>query len=168
MTEATNKESRRDFMKTTGTAAGAATAVAAFGTVGEAHAHTVEINAQLPTAEQQQALLALPGDGPVVMLNLLKFKPGGGQAEYMKYAMGVQPLLAKAGAKTLFFGSADLCVIGNADWDMVALVQYPNKMALGKMTATPEYQAIHEHRLDGLEGQVLYAMTQQGGADSTA
>ncbi len=162
MTESTSKESRRDFLKTTGTAAGAATATAAFGMGSTASAHTVEINAQLPTAEQQQAMLALPGDGPVVMLNLLKFKPGG-QADYMKYSMGIQPLLQKAGAKVLFAGSADLCLIGNADWDMVALVQYPNKMALGAMTATPEYQAAHEHRLAGLEGQVLYAMTQVGG-----
>lgn len=167
MSESTDKKSRREFIKTSGTVAGAATAVAALGMGGTAQAHTVEINAQLPTAEQQQALLALPGDGPVVMLNLLKFKPDGGQAEYMKYAMAVQPLLAKVGATSLFFGSADLCVIGNADWDMVALVQYPNKMALGKMTATPEYQAIHEHRLTGLEGQVLYAMTQLGGTSST-
>ena len=167
MSESKDKKSRRDFIKTSGTAAGAATAMAALGMTGEARAHTVEINAQMPTAEQQQALAALPGDGPVVMLNLLKFKPDGGQAEYMKYAMAVQPLLAKVGAKSIFFGSADLCVIGNADWDMVGLVQYPNKLAPGKMTSTPEYQAIHEHRLNGLEGQVLYAMTQLGGTSST-
>ena len=167
MSESKDEKSRRDFIKTSGTAAGAATAMAALGMTGEARAHTVEINAQMPTAEQQQALAALPGDGPVVMLNLLKFKPDGGQAEYMKYAMAVQPLLAKVGANSIFFGSADLCVIGNADWDMVGLVQYPNKLAPGKMTSTPEYQAIHEHRLNGLEGQVLYAMTQLGRTSST-
>ncbi len=150
MSESKDNKSRRDFMKTSGTAAGAATALAAFGMAGQAEAHTVEINAQLPTAEQEQALLDLPGDGPVVMLNLLKFKPDGGQAEYMKYGMAVQPLLAKVGAKSLFFGLAQLCVIGNADWDMIGLVQYPNKEALGNMTATPEYEAIHHHRLDGL------------------
>ncbi len=162
MSESNDKKSRRDFIKSTGTAAGAAGAMAAFGMSGEAQAHTVEINAQLPTAEQSQALLDLPGNGPVVMLNLLKFKPDGGQAEYNKYGMGVQPLLAKAGAKMLFFGRAALCVIGNADWDMIALVEYPNKEALGKMMASPEYEAIHHHRLDGLEGQVLYALIQMG------
>ena len=162
MNDPKDKKSRREFIKNTGTAAGAVTAMAALGMSGEAEAHTVEINAQLPTAEQEKALLELPGDGPVVMLNLLKFKPDGGQAAYMKYGMGVQPLLEKVGAKSLFFGRAAVCVIGNADWDMVALVQYPNKEALGKMTATPEYEAIHEHRLDGLEGQVLYAMIQLG------
>lgn len=162
MTDTNNENTRRDFLKTSGTVAGAATAMAALGMSGEAQAHTIEINAQLPTAEQSQALLDLPGDGPVVMLNLLKFKPYGGQAEYMKYGMGVQPLLTKVGAKSLFVGRAALCVVGNADWDMVALVQYPNKEALGKMTATPEYQAIHHHRLAGLEGQVLYALIESG------
>ena len=162
MSESKDKKSRREFMKTSGTAAGAATAMAALGMSGEAQAHTIEINAQMPTAEQSQALLDLPGDGPVVMLNLLKFKPDGGQAEYMKYGIGVQPLLAKVGAKRLFFGRAALCVVGNADWDMIVLVQYPNKEALGKMTSTPEYEAIHHHRLAGLEGQVLYAVIQMG------
>ena len=163
MSEIGGKKSRREFIKTSGAAAGAVAGLAALATGGEAQAHVVEINAQLPTPEQQQAFLALPGDGPVIMLNLLKFKPDGGQAEYMKYAVGVQPLLQKVGAKALFFGSADFCLIGNADWDAIGLVQYPNKLALGKMTSMPEYQAIHGHRLAGLEGQVLYAMTQQGG-----
>jgi len=29
------------------------------------------------------------------MVNLLKFKPNGGQAEYAKYAAGIQPILDK-------------------------------------------------------------------------
>ena len=32
----------------------------------------------VPTHEQLTGFLALPDDGPVVMLNLLKFKGGGG------------------------------------------------------------------------------------------
>ena len=161
MTSEGNESPRRDFMKQSGVVAGAA-ALAAVAATGRAHA--VEINAVLPTAEQRQAFAALPDEGPVVMLNLLKFKPDGGQAEYMKYGMAVQPLLQKAGAKTLFMGSADFCLIGNGDWDMVGLVQYPSKKALQTMSSSPEYQAIHHHREAGLEGQVLYAMTQMGGS----
>ncbi len=163
MSESKDKKSRREFMKTSGTAAGAATALAALGMSGEAHAHTIEINALLPTPEQEKAFKELPDDRPVVMLNLLKFKPDGGQAHYMKYVAAVRPLLAKVGAKGLFGGVADFCMIGNADWDMVGLMQYPNKKALLQMTSSPEYQAIHHHREAGLEGQVLYAMTQMSG-----
>ncbi|MGH2784653.1 MAG: hypothetical protein ACRDJ1_05295 [Actinomycetota bacterium] len=42
-----------------------------------------------PTPEQFQALLAAPDDGPVVMVNLLRFQPSGdgaGEDEYRLYA----------------------------------------------------------------------------------
>ena len=52
------------------------------------------------------------------------------------------------------------CWIGKADWDAVALVEYPRKEALLEMIAMPEYQAIHHHREAGLEGQVNYAVEQ--------
>lgn len=146
--------SRRDFMKVGGVATAAATATL----VGEA-AHAVEINAVSPSPEQLQQFLALPVDGPVVMLNLLKFKPGG-QAEYLKYGAAVQPLLAENGARMIFSGRAEFCLIGHADWDMVALVEYPSRQALITMTTSEAYQAIHHHREAGLEGQVLYALVQ--------
>ena len=88
---------------------------------------TPATNALLPTPEQMQAFLALPDEVPIVMVNLLKFKPAGGAAEYAKYAAGIDPILKKIGAKVLFSGEAQFCLIGQADWDAVALVQYPRK-----------------------------------------
>ncbi len=104
--------------------------------------------------------LALPDDCPIVMVNLLKFKPDGGQAEYAKYAAGVQPILEKLGAKVLFSGKTQYCLIGQADWDMVALVEYPRKKTLLQMSVSPEYRAIHHHREAGLQGQINYAIVQ--------
>ena len=124
--------------------------------------HAVEINAMQPTSAQIQAFIALPDDGPIVMLNLLKFKPNGGQTEYGKYSAGVQPLVIKHGGKIVFMGRPEFCFIGNANWDAVALVQYPSKRAFLEMTSSSEYQAIHHHRDAGLEGQVLYALRQAG------
>ncbi len=105
-----------------------------------------------------QAFARLPDDTPVVMVNLLKFKPNGGAAEYAKYAAGVEPILKKLGAKILFAGKCQFCLIGHADWDMVALVQYPRKKTLVQMAMSPEYRAIHHHREAGLQGQVNYAV----------
>jgi uncharacterized protein (DUF1330 family) len=119
-----------------------------------------EINALLPTPEQNQEFMAMESDGPIVMVNLLKFKPNGGAAEYAKYSTGVAPLLEKVGGRVLFSGAAKYCWIGNADWDAVALVEYPHREALMEMIALPEYQAIHHHREAGLEGQVNYAVAQ--------
>ena len=126
--------------------------------------HAIEINAMQPTSAQIQAFVALPDDGPIVMLNLLKFKPNGGQAEYAKYSAGVQPLVIKQGGKFVFMGRPEFCFIGNANWDAVVLVQYPSKRAFLEMTGSSEYQAIHHHREAGLEGQVLYALRQAGPA----
>ena len=116
--------------------------------------------ALLPTPAQMQDFIALPDDHPIVMVNLLKFKPNGGQAEYAKYAAGIQPILDKIGAKVLFAGKAEYCLIGKADWDMVALVQYPHKRTLFQMSMSPEYRAIHHHREAGLAGQINYCVAQ--------
>jgi hypothetical protein len=44
------------------------------------------------------AFSARAGDGaPVVMLNLLAFRPEGGKERYLEYGAAVAPLLEKAG-----------------------------------------------------------------------
>ena len=148
------ESNRRDFMK-------AGAVITAAGALGAATpAGAIEINAVNPTPEQFEAFKALPDNGPVLMLNLLKFKPEGGQAEYMKYSAGVQPMIVKHGGKVVFMARTEFCLIGHADWDAVAVVQYPSKQAFIDMTFSEEYLAIHHHREAGLRGQVLYAMTQ--------
>lgn len=151
---------RRNFLKGTGTA-GALAAAAALGGNQTVQAH--EINAMQPTPEQLQAFLNTDFGGPIVMVNLLKFKPDGGREEYAKYSAGVVPLLESVGGRVVFAGDARLCLLGNADWDMVALAEYPNPQAMIKMVSMPEYQAIHAHREAGLEGQVNYAVVQTEG-----
>jgi uncharacterized protein (DUF1330 family) len=160
LSEEISNQNRREFLTATGIAAAAVVASAASppGTAAAADAPSASINALLPTPEQMQAFLKLPDEAPVVMVNLLKFKPNGGEAEYAKYAAGVEPILKKLGAKILFAGKAEFCLIGHADWDMVALVQYPRKKVLVQMAMSPEYRAIHHHREAGLQGQVNYAV----------
>jgi uncharacterized protein (DUF1330 family) len=156
----TGNVNRRAFLEGTGIAAAVALASVASsgGAAAAGEAPTTAINALLPTAEQMQAFSRLPDDSPVVMVNLLKFKPNGGEAEYAKYAAGVEPILKKLGAKILFAGKTQFCLIGHADWDMVALVQYPRKKTLVQMAMSPEYLTIHHHREAGLQGQVNYAV----------
>ena len=146
---------RREFI--TGGSAAAGVAALAFAG-GGATAHEVEINAMGPTPEAFQKFMALP-DAPGVMVNLLKFKPGGAAA-YQQYGRDVGKILAKIGARILFSSETKVCLIGNADWDAIALVEYPNPQALIQMSQSEEYQAIHKNREDGLEGQVNYAVIQ--------
>jgi haloalkane dehalogenase len=163
MTDATATHNRRDFLTSAmmvGGAAAVGSAVASGDAVAAGGASAGATIALLPTPAQMQEFLALPDDHPMVMVNLLKFKPNGGQAEYAKYAAGIQPILDKIGAKVLFAGKAEYCLIGKADWDMVALVQYPHKKTLLQMSMSPEYRAIHHHREAGLAGQINYCVAQ--------
>ena len=80
-------------------------------------------------------------DAPVVMLNLLRFKLGGGQERYAEYGAAVTPLLEKAGARVVFLGESALPLLGEGRWDSVLLVEYPTRQAFLDMIASPEYQA---------------------------
>ncbi len=46
-------------------------------------------------------------------------------------------------------------MIGNGDWDRVALVWYPSRQAFLDMSSSAEYRAIHYHRAAGLAHQDL-------------
>ncbi|HTT76121.1 MAG TPA: DUF1330 domain-containing protein [Candidatus Binataceae bacterium] len=105
--------------------------------------------------------------GPVVMLNLLKFRPlardeeGTGAQAYARYGAAVVKLIEARGGKVLWSGRPEAVLIGGAadEWDAVALVQYPNPQTFLEMTASSEYQQIHRHREAGLERTVLIACT---------
>lgn len=113
-----------------------------------------------PTAEQVARLSEFPADTPVVMINLLGFKPDGGAESYARYAAEVQPHLDRVGARLVYGGRAHQMVIGEqADpwWDVVLAVEYPSVQAFVSMVSDPGYQAIHVHRENALERAELIA-----------
>jgi uncharacterized protein (DUF1330 family) len=113
----------------------------------------------MPSADTMQKLAAAPDTGKVVMLNLLKFKPGSGAASYAEYGRHVAKILARIGAKILFSGSVAQSMIGHdGDWDAIAIVEYPSRKAFLEMGMSAEYQAIHHFRDEGLERTELYAI----------
>lgn len=102
------------------------------------------------------AFSARAGEGsPVVMLNLLRFKPDGGRERYLEYGAAVTPLLEKAGARVVFGGESALPLLGEGGWDSVLLVEYPTRGAFLEMIGSPEYQAIAHLRTEALaEGEL--------------
>ena len=97
------------------------------------------MEAEQPNIEQFKKLSNNPNGGPVVMLNLLKFKPEGGLASYGRYAQEVEKFMTEVGAKMIFLSKANELLIGQETWDAVMLVQYPSRKAFLKMTSNPEY-----------------------------
>jgi uncharacterized protein (DUF1330 family) len=113
-----------------------------------------------PTPEQFAALAARPADGPVVMVNLLKFKASGGLESYLRYGREVGPHLERVGATVRYAGAAPAVVIGDGErpwWDAILIVEYPTPGAFIEMVTTQEYAKVHEHRAAGLERGDLIA-----------
>ena len=112
-----------------------------------------------PNPDQMQAFTARAADGPVVMLNLLKFKPDGGQASYRKYTEAVAPLLAEVEGEVVYMGRGAELVIGTEDddWDLVVVVRYPSRGHMLKMATSGAYAEIKHLRDDSLSRSVLLA-----------
>ena len=111
-----------------------------------------------PTPEQVSRLVAEDTGGPVVMLNLLSYKPGGGRDSYEAYGARALPFLQEAGAEIVFAGDAASPLIGEeeANWDTVILVRYPSVQAFLDMVTSEGYQAITHLRTEGLERAELH------------
>jgi len=117
------------------------------------------MNSIMPKPEVMQQLAQAPETSKVVMLNLLKFKPGNGAASYNEYGRHVAKILEKIGARILFAGQVAQSVIGtDGDWDAIAIVEYPSRRVFLEMGMSAEYQAIHHLREEGLERTELYAI----------
>ena len=99
-----------------------------------------------------------PG-GPVVMLNLLRFRADGRES-YARYADALgNRFLARYGAEVLYAGegSTVLAAEPGQEWDMVLLVRYPSREAFSRMVADPEYQEVTHLRSEALVEAVLQA-----------
>jgi uncharacterized protein (DUF1330 family) len=110
-----------------------------------------------PTPEDIQKLLAAAGDGPIVMLNLLRYKPDGGRERYLEYASKTAPFLQGVGGELIYAGDTGLALVApdSHEWDTVAVVRYPSAAKFLEMVANPEYQEISKIRSGALDAAVL-------------
>ena len=126
--------------------------------------------AQMPEPEQIQELMKGPEDTPVVMVNLLSFKKdadGGnegmsGQESYMLYGGKMREFVESKGGRFIWSGRVDSMVIGesDADFQVIALVEYPSRKAFIEIASSPHVAEIGEDRKKGLAGQWLIATTE--------
>lgn len=126
-----------------------------------------------PTAAQVRALRDGGPDGPVVMLNLLKFReranypagsphsPCSGAEAYGRYQTAfVETVGGVSHAEVVWEGPVDMPFIGPdaQDWDKCLLVRYPNRQHFLAMMANPLYREALVHRYAGLERTILLQM----------
>ena len=131
-------------------------------------------NAVYPKGTQLAALMALPETGPIVMLNLLKFRDRAeyrdgrattltGREAYMLYGEQMAPFVVGQGGKMHFTGDLGTLAIGAVDemWDMVALMEYPSAKAFVEIATSSEVAGFSVHREAGLAGQLLIQCSQR-------
>ncbi|MFJ9147656.1 DUF1330 domain-containing protein [Streptomyces sp. NPDC102270] len=110
-------------------------------------------------------LLAEDPGGPVVMLNLLRFRPDGGRESYQRYADALGAgINARYGLQVEYLGAGGRALVAEEGqaWDMVALVRYPNRQAFVDMIRDPEYRAVTHLRSEALVEAVLQPTSPMG------
>jgi len=112
----------------------------------------------MPSEQGLAAMAARANEGPVTMLNLLRFKPEGGRERYLEYGEAVAPLLEKAGGRVTYAATAAPALLGEESWDMVLLVEYPTRQAFLDMVSSPEYGAIAHLRSKAVERGELHPL----------
>jgi len=135
------------------------------------------VNKVVPNEEQMKGFMAPGADGPIYMLNLLKFKEKAeyedgrdtdltGAEAYAIYGAEVVGHLAKVGGAPMFSGHIERLMLGEVEelWDTAAIAMYPSRQAMMQMISTPEYQASAVHRSAGLAGQLNIEVVQPAGA----
>lgn len=122
--------------------------------------------------EQQLAAIASraggPDDGPVVMLNLNRYREHAEYAEppregrsaevsgheaYARYGEVAQGVLERVGGRILWYTKAQETIIGDASdaYDEVIAVWYPNRTAFIGLATAPEIIPALADRVAGLE-----------------
>lgn len=134
-------------------------------------------NSVTPTDDQIKVFFEPGAEGPIYMLNLLKFKDKAeyadgrqtdltGEEAYGLYGAAVVECLNRVGGKPMFSAKVERLMLGEVEelWDTVAIAMYPSRQAMMDMMQDKEYQVIAEHRAAGLAGQLNIETTGAQGA----
>lgn len=122
-----------------------------------------------PDAEQVALLTSSSDEGPIAMLNLLRFREEAGEPDsgmsgaeaYGLYGQAVAPFLEAVGARVLSAVQCGQSIIGPSqpEWHMAVTVEYPSRAAFLEMVSDPAYQEIAAHRTAALADSRLALST---------
>ena len=134
-------------------------------------------NSVYPNEEQIKGFLEPSPEGPIGMLNLLKFKPKAayedgrdsnltGRQAYELYETEVQDLLREIGGYIGFVGTVERLAIGEVEdlWDLAVIAVWPSRQKMFEVMQTPRMQEIAVHRAAGLAGQLNIETTAMAGS----
>lgn len=125
-----------------------------------------------PSRERFGEFRRLPDDGPIHMLNLVRFRdvaayPDGrsatGAEAYAAYGRESGPVFRRVGGRIAWSGDFRLMLIGPAEerWDRCFIAEYPSAAAFVEMIKDPDYQKAVIHRQAAVLDSRLVRLTQQ-------
>ncbi len=111
----------------------------------------------------------LPDDGPIHMLNLVRFRAKAGYADgreatgaeaYAAYGRESGPIFRRLGGRIIWSGDLRLMLIGPETeyWDACFIAEYPDAGAFITMVKDPAYQKAVVHRTAAVEDSRLIRM----------
>ena len=125
------------------------------------------VNKVYPNEDQIKGFLEPGPEGPICMVNLLKFKVTAeyedgrdtdltGREAYWLYEEGIKKLLQRVGGCVGFEGDVERLTLGEVEelWDVVALAVWPSRHIMLEVMQSQEMQDISMHRTAGLAGQL--------------
>lgn len=129
------------------------------------------------TPEAGRAFFSAPPAGPLVMLNLLRFRavadyaahpqlappaPISGEEAYRRYVAHTAPFLERSGGEVLFIGHARAFLIGpeSERWDAAMLVRQRDAQSFLAFASDPACMAGIGHRVAALEDSRLLPLTE--------
>ena len=124
-----------------------------------------------PTPAQLEKMASCGLEGPIVMVNLLKYRERAdyepqspeakerltGRDAYRRYGATAMTCVAERGGAIVWMGPQAFVFIGGTeqDWDDVVCVKYPSRQAFLEMISSPDYLAATRHRDAALERTAL-------------
>lgn len=131
-----------------------------------------------PTQEQGRAFFMRGIAGPVVMLNLLRFRavadysgspllappaPISGAEAFQRYIDHTMPFLKESGGELAFLGDGGAFVIGPPEerWDLVMLIRQAGVQSFMAFASNPAYLTGLGHRTAALEDSRLLPIVER-------
>ena len=124
-------------------------------------------NSVYPNKAQIEGFMQPGPEGPICMVNLLKFKPRAeyedgretelsGREAYELYEQGIKKILKEIGGGIGFEGDVERLTLGEVEelWDVVALPVWPSRQVMLEVMQSEAMQEISVHRTAGLAGQL--------------
>ncbi len=116
----------------------------------------VALTAQAQNTSGLAALAESGVNGPVIVADLVAFKPDG-EARYDQYDAIAEKKVISLGGEYVFRGSAKEVPGIDNKWDRLTLRKYPSVKAVIEMGSSTEYRGAFPHRMASVAESFVYA-----------